>query len=155
MMPDLGISALVPPLRLPGRGRCPSGSMCSVDTATVGREGGKPDVRDVERGQAGEIWYVAIRLQVPGLHASLRVPAHYATGFDDRVAFFRAFASDRRGWQGERTYESVDHDLRLTATHDGHVRLMAQLSNDPDDWSATTVITLDPSEEMTRAPRTG
>jgi hypothetical protein len=62
--------------------------MCSVDTATVGREGGKPDVRDVERGQAGEI---------------------------------------------------------------GHVRLMAQLSNDPDDWSATTVITLDPSEEMTRA----
>jgi hypothetical protein len=28
---------------------------------------------------------------------------------------------------------------------------MAQLSNDPDDWSATTVITLDPSEEMTRA----
>jgi len=57
--------------------------MCSVDTATVGREGGKPDVRDVERGQAGEIW--------------------------------------------------------------------AQLSNDPDDWPATTVITLDPSEEMTRA----
>jgi hypothetical protein len=88
--------------------------MCSVDTATVGREGGKPDVRDVERGQAGEIWYVAIRLQVPGLHASLRVPA----------------------------------------THDGHVRLMAQLSNDPDDWSATTVITLDPSEEMTGPPRT-
>jgi hypothetical protein len=28
---------------------------------------------------------------------------------------------------------------------------MAQLSNDPDDWSATTVIMLDPSEEMTRA----
>jgi len=48
-------------------------------------------------------------------------------------------------------YESVDHDLRLTATHDGHVRLMAQLSNDPDDWPATTVITLDPSEEMTGA----
>ena len=37
----------------------------------------------------------------------------------------------------------------------GHVRLMAQFSNDPDDWSATTVITLDPGEEMTRAPRTG
>jgi hypothetical protein len=45
----------------------------------------------------------------------------------------------------------VDYDLRLTATHDGHVRLMKQLSNDPDDWSAATVITLDPSEEMTRA----
>jgi hypothetical protein len=49
---------------------------------------------------------VSADMQVP----SLRVPAHYATGFDDLVAFFRAFASDWRGWQGERTYESVDHD---------------------------------------------
>lgn len=59
--------------------------------------------------------------------------------------------TDAAGRVSERTYESADHDLRLTATHDGHVRLMAHLSNDPDDWPATTVITLDPSEEMTRA----
>jgi hypothetical protein len=32
----------------------------------------------------------------------------------------------------------------------GRYRRQVQLSNDPDDWSATTVITLDPSEEMTR-----
>ena len=75
-----------------------------------------------------------MRLPVPDLQASLRVSAHYATGFNDLAAFFRALASDWRGWQDARTYESLDHDLRLTATHDGHVRLTAQLCNEPDEW---------------------
>jgi Family of unknown function (DUF6228) len=122
-----------------------------VDTATVGRERDSLRFGDVERGPEGEIWYVTVRLQVPDLQASLRVSAHYATGFDDLVAFFRALASDWRGWQEERTYESLDHDLRLTATHDGHVDLTAQLRKEPDEWSVTTAFRLDPGEEMTRA----
>jgi uncharacterized protein DUF6228 len=78
--------------------------------------------------------------------------AHYATGFDGLVAFFRALASDWLGWQGARTHESLDHDLRLTAPHDGHVRLAEQIrSSEPDEWSVTTAFRLDPSEEMTRA----
>jgi hypothetical protein len=42
--------------------------------------------------------------------------------------------------------------LRLTATHDGHVRLAVFLrqSSVPDGWSAAAVIRLDPGEEMTR-----
>jgi Family of unknown function (DUF6228) len=55
-----------------------------------------------------------VRLRVPGLDASRRVWAHYATGFDELVAFFNGLAADWRGWQGERTYESLEHDLRLT-----------------------------------------
>lgn len=120
-----------------------------MDTATVGREGDSLRFGDVERGPEGEIWFVTVRLQVPDLQASLRVSAHYATGFDDLVAFFRALASDWRGWQGARAYESVAHDLRLTATHDGHVRLTAQLCKEPDEWSVTTAFRLDPGEEMT------
>ena len=44
-------------------------------------------------------WYTGVRLRVPGLDAGLRVSAHYATGFDDLVKFFRGLASDWRGWK--------------------------------------------------------
>ena len=106
----------------------------------------------VERGPKGEIWYVGVRLRVPGLEASLRVSAHYASGFGDLVTFFRDLASGWRGWQGEKAYESLEHDLRLTAVHDGHVRLTVQLEQTwPDGWSASAVLQLDPGEEMTAA----
>jgi hypothetical protein len=107
----------------------------------------------VQRGPEGEIWSVVVRLRVPGLDASRLVSAHYATGFDELVAFFNGLAADWRGWQGERTYESLEHDLRLTAVHDGHVRLLVQLQETAgrDECSATGVVQLDPGEEMTRA----
>jgi hypothetical protein len=119
----------------------------------VGREADGLQFAEVERGPDGEIEYAWARLRVAGLDASLRVWAQYATGFDELVGFFRGLAASWRGWQGERTYESLEHDLRLTATHDGHVRLAVQLrqSTVPDGWSAAAVIRLDPGEEMTRA----
>jgi hypothetical protein len=50
-------------------------------------------------------------------------------------------------------YESLERELRVTATHDGHVRLAVQLrqSTVPDGWLAAAVLRLDPGEEMTRA----
>jgi hypothetical protein len=124
-----------------------------VDEAMVGRETGGLGFESVERGPEGEIWFVRVRLRVPGLEASLRVSAHYASGFGDLVVFFRDLASDWRGWQGERVYESLEHDLRLTAVHDGHVRLTVQLEQTsvPGGWSAAAVLWLDPGEEMTVA----
>jgi hypothetical protein len=126
--------------------------MCAVD-AMVGREGDGLWFGDVERGPGAEIWYAGVRLLVPGLDARLRVSAHYATGFDDLVAFFRGLASQWRGWQGERTYESLERELRLTAVHDGHVRLAVQLrqASVPGGWSVTAVVQLDPGEELARA----
>jgi hypothetical protein len=55
------------------------------------------------------------------------------------------------GWRDLRAYESLERELRLTATHDGHVRLAVFLrqSSVPDGWSAA-VIRLDPGEELTR-----
>jgi Family of unknown function (DUF6228) len=43
--------------------------------------------------------------------------------------------------------------LRLTANHDGHVRIAVQLrqSSLPDGWSASGEFMVDPGEEMTRA----
>ena len=127
--------------------------MRAVEVVAVGREAGSLRFEEVQRSLQGEIWSVVVRLRVPGLDASLRVSAHYATGFDELVAFVNGLASDWRGWQGKRTYESLEHDLRLTATHDGHVRLVVQLreTSVPDGWSATGTVQLDPGEEMTRA----
>jgi hypothetical protein len=49
-------------------------------------------------------------------------------------------------------YQPVERELRLTATHDGHVRLAVfpRQSSVPDRWSAAAVIRLDPGKEMTR-----
>jgi hypothetical protein len=124
-----------------------------VDVALVGREADGLQFSDVERSPNGEIEFAWARLQVPGLRAALRVSAHYATGFDELIGFLRELASDWRGWHGERTYESLEHDLRLTATHDGHVHLGVKLRQTslPDGWSATAIIQLEPGEEMSRA----
>ena len=88
-------------------------------------------------------------LRVPGLEARSRV---YDTGFDGLAAFFGQLAADWRGWDGERTYESLESDLRLTATHDGYVRLAVQLWQQAgrQGWSVAAVISLEPGEEMTR-----
>jgi hypothetical protein len=127
--------------------------MRAVEVAAVGREAGGLRFEQVQRGPQGEIWSVVVRLRLPGLDASRRVWAHYATGFDELAAFFHGLAADWRGWQGERTYESLEHDLRLTAAHDGHVRLVVQFreTSGRDGWSATGAVRLDPGEEMTRA----
>ncbi|MGB6458119.1 MAG: DUF6228 family protein [Streptosporangiaceae bacterium] len=89
----------------------------------------------------GEIWYVWARLKTAGLDASLRVSAHYATGFDELVDFFRRLAANWRGWQGAQAHESLEHELRLTALHDGHVRLTVYLRQSSllDGWSAAAV----------------
>ena len=132
--------------------------MVSVEEACVGRalEGMhfQNVVRrpDAVRGPEVRFWSADVCLRVPGLEASSRVSAHYASEFDDLVTFFRQLAADWRGWDGERTYESIGHDLRLTATHDGYVRLAVQRwqESGPQGWSAAAVISLEPGEEMTR-----
>jgi len=132
--------------------------MACVDAACAGRAGEglhfQNVVRapDVVRGPDVRFWSVEVCLRVPGLEASSRVSAHYASEFDDLVAFFRQLAADWRGWDGERTYESLEHDLRLTATHDGYVRLAVQLWQEGGrfGWSAAAVISLEPGEEMTQ-----
>jgi Family of unknown function (DUF6228) len=112
-------------------------------------------LEDVERGPSGEIWYVWARLHVDGLDAPLRVSSHYATGFDELAEFFQGLAADWRGWPGDRIYASLEHELRLTARHDGHVRMAVELhqSSLPDGWSATGVLIIDPGEELTRAAK--
>ena len=80
------------------------------------------------------------------------VQGAYSGGFDSLAAFFAGLADDWRGWEGERIYESLEHDLRFVAVHDGHIRLKVRLwqSSDPNGWSVETRLILEPGEELAR-----
>jgi hypothetical protein len=124
-----------------------------MERACVGRVEDGLCFADVKRGPDGAIWSAEARLRTPGLDAVLQVSSHYATGFADLVMFFQRLATDWRGWEGARSYESLEKDLRLSAAHDGHVRLVVNLAqtSTPGGWSVSAVLTLEPGEEMTRA----
>ena len=61
--------------------------------------------------------------------ATRRAWEHRWVGLAD---YFAALESDWRGWKGQRVYESTEDDLRLTATHDGHVWLHIELWHERD-----------------------
>jgi hypothetical protein len=122
--------------------------------ARIGLEHDGLTLCDVKRGD-GEIWWCTARLHVSGLMAEKqRVSAHYAVAFRDLIEFFQQMARDWRGWTGSRVYESLEHDLRLAATHDGrHVRIAVTLeqSSQEDGWRVTAVVVLEPGEQLSQA----
>lgn len=122
----------------------------SMAEARIGTERNGLTLSKVKRVDQ-EPYSVDIQLNVPDLQARRTVAAHYANGFDDLIDFFRGLATSWRGWPGERTYESLEDDLRLTAVHNGQVQLTVRIrqSTEPDGWDVKAFIRLDPGEEMT------
>jgi hypothetical protein len=105
-------------------------------------------------GEAEWLWFT---VRSSGLTATQAVWAHRWIGLAD---YFAALESDWRGWSAERIYESTENDLRLTATHDGHVWLHIELRHErdalpqrPRGWSAQTWLRLDPGEQLSDASR--
>lgn len=47
------------------------------------------------------------------------------------MGFFHAMYDDFRGWTGERVWQSLESELRISARHDGHVHLRWDLTNAP------------------------
>jgi hypothetical protein len=72
-------------------------------------------------------------LEGPSLSAS--VPA-YDDNYGALADFFDGLAASWRGRDGERAFGSLEGDLDLVATHDGHVRLTVRLRvvDGPGDW---------------------
>ncbi len=74
--------------------------------------------------------YFTARLSVEDLEASVRFyePRGFLLGLGD---YFASVEQDWRGWKGEKTWESVEGELSLTAIHDGlgHITLTAELRN--------------------------
>jgi len=69
------------------------------------------------------------------------------------VTFFEELESHWSGWSGEKVFTSLEGDFRLTARHDGHVRIAVELkeSDAPTPWAVTGEFALDPGEEVSEA----
>jgi hypothetical protein len=59
-----------------------------------------------DRDGAGYPVSVEATLLTAGLEARSTVYQHYASGFDDLIAFFAGLARDWRGWDGTRAFRS-------------------------------------------------
>jgi hypothetical protein len=107
------------------------------------------------RQPSGAVELLEVNVRDKDLQAGKSVYEGYSDGFELLARFFEDLAASWRGWIGERVYESIEHDLRLVATHDGHVRLRVRLwqSADPDGWTVETVVALDAGEQLSQAAR--
>ncbi|MEU9828490.1 DUF6228 family protein [Micromonospora chersina] len=75
---------------------------------------------------------------------------------DGIVSWAVDLAESYEGWDGVRAWKSLEHDLRIDATHNsrGHVHLRFVIRGpqgcDPSAWEASVVVTLDAGEDMRR-----
>lgn len=97
--------------------------------------------------------YLSVTVESADMRASRQVYEGYDDGFSSLARYFRDLANDWRGWQGSRDYESIEGDLRLQATHDGHVNLRVLLweSAVPRGWRVEVEVRLDAGEPLSAA----
>jgi hypothetical protein len=92
-----------------------------------------------------------VRLVGKGLDATATVYAHNAVGFDGLADYFSDLSNDWRGWQGARAWRSLEGELTLAATHDGHVHVEVRLQDSAyANWTVETTLTLDAGEQLAR-----
>jgi len=103
----------------------------------------------------GAVELLDVTIRDVDLQAGKSVYEGYSDGFEQLARFFDELAQSWRGWSGEPVFESIEHDLRIVATHDGHVRLRVRLwqSTDPDGWTLETFLRLDAGEQLTQAAK--
>ncbi|MGW3197218.1 DUF6228 family protein [Streptomyces sp. NPDC001118] len=97
--------------------------------------------------------HYAVELRAPGLTA--RVNEVVAWIWDsDLTAFLEELAADYRGWDGERSWQTNDRDLTVSAVFrsGGHVGLTWTVRPWPraaGGWSASATTWLEAGEQMT------
>lgn len=99
--------------------------------------------------------YLTVRIEGPDMSASRQVYAGWAEGFAGLADYFQDLTDSWRGWDGERVFESIEADLRIAASHDGHVRLSVTLweSTEPRGWRVEAELRLDAGQQLTQAAR--
>jgi hypothetical protein len=96
--------------------------------------------------------YFVATLDCGALRAVLRF---YELSAHTLAHFFRALADDWRGWDGQRSWASLEGDIEFGATHDGlgSVALTVGLRTDRLDgdggWFARAVLILDAGQALT------
>ena len=96
------------------------------------------------RGGPYEGFEIKVRLSGAGLNAGERVYDHLPQRWSE---LFRSLADDWRGWEGERTVESLEHQLRLSCTinRTGQVFIRVALRGDlsGSDWQVQQTLDLE------------
>jgi hypothetical protein len=128
----------------------------AMNEVVLGSEdAGRFTLTDAVRGDDGEIWSVLATIEVSGVHAEKRVPTHYATHFDELIAYIADLADCWQGWRGTKSYVSLERDLGIDAVHDGtaHVRLTVTMKGPtlPERWTTTATVITDPGAQMLEA----
>jgi Family of unknown function (DUF6228) len=103
----------------------------------------------------GYIIVMPVELHADGLSARQTVELAWQAGGEqpDLVSYFDDLADHWRGWQGDRTWRSLDGSMRIAASHDGqgHVALVGTLMRDSfsaDSWLARVCLTVEAGEQM-------
>lgn len=104
-----------------------------------------------ERNPDGTSDYLVVTANLEGLRASKRV--YDFDRWSALLSYFEELELNWRGWDGDKTFDALEGDFRLSAKHDGHVRVSFELedSTPPNPWAAKGKIVLDPGEELTAA----
>ncbi|XVV05286.1 DUF6228 family protein [Actinosynnema sp. CA-248983] len=66
--------------------------------------------------------------------------------------FLLSLAADYAGWDGTRTWQTMDTNLTATATHTGHRTTLTWTlrtwHHRPSPWEASVVLSLEPGEQL-------
>jgi hypothetical protein len=111
---------------------------------------GSLEVAEWESGdQSRRLDYLVITLRSEALHASARIYYyHDAHGVAGLPQFFSDIAANWRGWQGEKRWESLEGDFKLSCFSDGlgHIDITVELSSritDPVGWDVRCALTVE------------
>lgn len=106
-----------------------------------------PDTQD------SEVEYFTATFMAYGLQATSRVYAFMSQGLAELIALM---AIEWKGWSGERDWESLEHDLRLSFSHDGlgHIRVAVELRDAAvPEWIVKAWTSIDAGDLDTLAKR--
>ncbi len=100
-----------------------------------------------------DLW--GFHLELTGPRFSAEAETH--TDATRLIEFLQGLAETWRGWEGDQTWEGVDHDLRIHASRDrsGHVLLRVSVDQSylQPTWRAEVMVRLDAGEDMKRLAR--
>jgi hypothetical protein len=101
-----------------------------------------------------EMTAMTATLAADGMHATARV---VLLGGNGLAMLFEEMAAEWRGWDGPKSWESIEGDLAVAADHDGlgqiTIRITLRRWESPPEWEAQADLTIDAGEQLTNAAR--
>jgi len=104
--------------------------------------------RCTKRDAQGDAEAIEISFRDGGLNARVVADAGYV-GFEDLAEFFSELGYSWQGWAGVIIYESLEHNVVLSAHHDGQVHLAVDLVPHDLRWHTHGELTIDPGDQLT------